>query len=969
MPLTLVTGRANAGKSRVLDEALREAACAGREGTLCLPAYPDVVRARRAYAARGPALGVTVTTLDSWAAALWAIRGDGRALVTAAQRNALVRRALASAGGESLAAVAQRPGTVGLVSRVALAMDGQPERVPASGVATGILGALRAYRNALSREGLMEPAEAWRVLGDTCEERWFPGPVCLAHFTDLSAAQERLILSAAAARADVLVAITWEEGFAPTRASDGLVERLRPGARMIEVGGGAHTPSVELTYVASHMFLERVRAPGVPADGDVRLSVAEGAEAESDRVAGELLRAIDDGFEPAHIAVVYRRPAEHAGALRRALAEAGVSAEFDVPVFARDTGLGRAIAHLMGAATESGWTRLSAFLRAPHSGVDPDSADALDRRWRRAGCGPGRSLADIRRVSESAAALVRASRQLAGRQVDGGTLARWQDMATRLLVNALGRGAPRAAGSDALDAAAHAALIRAIEQAAALSEGTSVDELLESFGATEVATGEGEGRGVLVTAAERVRGRRFDVVVIGGLTAADFAPKAAPDALEAGGVAEVLVRAGLPAPRADEDDVERLLFYTVCTRAARRLVLSRQVADAEGRPVRPSALLEEFLDMYRAPGAEVGAGGPPCGALGAGDLALGPAGAPPTRRRAWRTLASGGPRVRDGEGQRRARAVRRRIGPRGSLTSEEILTTLASREVFSATEIDTYVRCPYRWFHGHVLGPRPVDTPLDAPARGAVVHDALCAFYRTLPAELGMPRIDGSLSPEMVEVADRCVDDAVARLAAPRSVAEEVVLARARRSVLGFLGQDASFLPGFAPINLEWGFEGAEDNAAFEGFSLAGRIDRVDADAGGRLFVQDYKTGALGGGHSWSRGTERGNMQVLLYAEVARRRLGGGLAGAVYRRVCPTNVAERQNRGVYLSEFAGTPGLSERVDDAVGAEGLERAIRGAVEAASGAVAGMRAGRIAPEPARPECCRGCACARYCGTGAG
>jgi hypothetical protein len=85
MPLRVLTGTANAGKTGVIHERLRAHVAAGGRALLLLPSPPDVARAMIELAPQCP-VGLEVTTLGSHLDACWRVVGDGRQLVTAVQR-------------------------------------------------------------------------------------------------------------------------------------------------------------------------------------------------------------------------------------------------------------------------------------------------------------------------------------------------------------------------------------------------------------------------------------------------------------------------------------------------------------------------------------------------------------------------------------------------------------------------------------------------------------------------------------------------------------------------------------------------------------------------------------------------------------------------------------------------------------------------------------------------------------------
>ena len=89
---------------------------------------------------------------------------------------------------------------------------------------------------------------------------------------------------------------------------------------------------------------------------------------------------------------------------------------------------------------------------------------------------------------------------------------------------------------------------------------------------------------------------------MGGLTADEFSSSGRPSlALE---VTQRLTGLELPSDR----DLERLLLYTVLTRAVEHLELVRLKADSEGVATRPSIFWEELLDLYRVADPDSGGG-------------------------------------------------------------------------------------------------------------------------------------------------------------------------------------------------------------------------------------------------------------------------------------------------------------------------------------------------------------------------
>ena len=86
MPLKLVIGRANAGKTGWILTWALEALEQGTPPTLVVPNLADVRRLQRELSGKAP-LGVRVLTPDALAEELWQLHGDGRRLI--GERHAL----------------------------------------------------------------------------------------------------------------------------------------------------------------------------------------------------------------------------------------------------------------------------------------------------------------------------------------------------------------------------------------------------------------------------------------------------------------------------------------------------------------------------------------------------------------------------------------------------------------------------------------------------------------------------------------------------------------------------------------------------------------------------------------------------------------------------------------------------------------------------------------------------------------
>ena len=201
---------------------------------------------------------------------------------------------------------------------------------------------------------------------------------------------------------------------------------------------------------------------------------------------------------------------------------------------------------------------------------------------------------------------------------------------------------------------------------------------------------------------------------------------------------------------------------------------------------------------------------------------------------------------------------------------------------WSATQLETHARCPYRLFLRTIGVPDAEAAGLDVSARdeGRLLHAALEAWLRERGAAgpAGPAKDRGELRRVASEVfrafaAEGSVGDAGAWPAR-----REALLLRLERWVEAEAREES----GLAPALLEYEFGGSSGRPPLEipdeggAVLFRGRIDRVDAD-GGRLLVVDYKNSRGEREHRERLAPEalgRTSFQPALYVLAAARELG-----------------------------------------------------------------------------------------------
>ncbi|WAI00113.1 PD-(D/E)XK nuclease family protein [Methanogenium organophilum] len=299
-------------------------------------------------------------------------------------------------------------------------------------------------------------------------------------------------------------------------------------------------------------------------------------------------------------------------------------------------------------------------------------------------------------------------------------------------------------------------------------------------------------------------------------------------------------------------------------------------------------------------------------------------------------------------------------------TDPEIPPMLAARypedTVWSATTLEDYVTCPFRFYLRHVLGAEPLpeeDRDLSATAHGTIVHEVCQIFYTGW-----MASHDTGPGPGEKE-------EATARILAQA----ETVLARHTRSgaaweagMEAFLGTDGAG-PGlfeefilqetgtraaqFVPSLFEVDFGTPDRPGSIHDAPVAlpvpgeertlllrGVIDRVDRMADGAFLVTDYKTGSHPNQSAIIAGEA---LQLALYVRALEVASGAAGAGASYyemkRRGVVNSVVVHDTR--YADVLAPYPVKKMKKD----APPFREIIDTAVLAAARAAAGIRAGRF------------------------
>lgn len=212
----------------------------------------------------------------------------------------------------------------------------------------------------------------------------------------------------------------------------------------------------------------------------------------------------------------------------------------------------------------------------------------------------------------------------------------------------------------------------------------------------------------------------------------------------------------------------------------------------------------------------------------------------------------------------------------------------------SASALQTWAQCPFRYFLGNVLRvaetERPEDTlTISAADRGTILHRALERFLREAPPRESPDHPwDDAERDLMRRIGEECCAQAKAEGITGSSLLWRLERARILRDLDGFLAKDEEMRAelGVVPLEVEVSFgladPGSKKAAHVElgdgrAIALRGKMDRVDrAPDGSRLVVIDYKSGSSYAFRKLDEDpVKRGELlQLPLYAVAARSAYG-----------------------------------------------------------------------------------------------
>ena len=324
MPLTLITGPANAAKAGAVLERLR--AALPHDPVLVVPTSADATHYARELAGAGLVFGAEVTTFPFLMRDLARAAGIRTRPLGRLARAQVVRAAVADVELRALKASARGPGfadalgdlfaelqrSLASPGRFATAVRAWREDAPAH---AGELAALySAYHARLEALEAVDADGLTHLALNAAREAWDGRPLFLYGFDELLPTQLDFVESLVRhTDTELTVAVTYEPGRAALAGSATTVELLKPLARehlTLEPRSEHYAQSARSALHHLERGLFEPAGRRVPPNGAVRLLEAGGERAEAELVGASVLELLRDGMAPEDIAVLVRgRPA------------------------------------------------------------------------------------------------------------------------------------------------------------------------------------------------------------------------------------------------------------------------------------------------------------------------------------------------------------------------------------------------------------------------------------------------------------------------------------------------------------------------------------------------------------------------------------------------------------------------------------------------------------------------------------
>ena len=931
MGLLLYKQQTGAFLSNSIQEQLRASLERWGSAQLIVPSSDAVLLVKRQLGAiQELSVGVNVSTFDEWMRDQWKLYGSSDCLLSATLRKVFFQQILDGMSVDELGTLNASKGTVELLSKLAPEYLTDLDQIMASGqLSTGQMSAckvLERYKALLEEKLYVEMCQCLDYLLQSIPTQ---GPALVfSRVEDLSEARLQFVCKLSQKR-DVVFSLYVPEGPAGYAAEQQLELVGGPGCDCrVDAEPAPAAKSQELTDLLARVFRAKEGNEVTPS-GAVTFLSPLGQLAEAESISRYISQCVESGSKS--FAVYTSNSQKVWDALSQKLAAKGIAAHYKRSVRIQDSLAGRAFASLIDAYVTlseraeleknidyqasdhqmgdmSWWPprTLTDYLISPISGISVERAWMLDKSWR------GNRTLYATRVLETLSKAAMSSR-LCAETIKSLELGRIGSAAQRIIEYLATETSDEQAEvvpfeeTSLQNQESLKVMSKIVSSAQELHEAglKLTPQTLKSFielckdqaVMMPVSNGIESDIQVLiapVSQAHSFEPYSFDAVIFQGMDTLNFGVRASDGALQE------FVRHASKTPKVSEFARYQRDFYTALTTASTSVAFEK----VEQKDVFNAVALSEVKACYPKDYAKkTGV------ARGEEEVLVNllPQATDPERVAELPTIESGeiDPKLKN-------IVVLPRHLTRETLEQELQGLIEVSREglpLLSASQIETYLECPYKWFTQRRIKISQVDTEFAPMQMGTFIHRVLELTHATLLAEaLGCDVADVDLAVESAllkdipgsritsdnldhakQVLDSCfaqvwdeqfnnINRASSNELIPHSIQERKQVENLREDLKDLLEFEASHFIGYQPRFFELRFGREENVVEYAGAQFTGSIDRVDVNAHGQALIIDYK-------HKGTNDLKAYSAKLSLDSELSKEILPRHVQSAIYAQI------------------------------------------------------------------------------------
>lgn len=931
MGLLLYKQQTGAFLSNSIQDQLRASLERWGSAQLIVPSSDTVLLVKRQLGAiQELSVGVNVSTFDEWMRDQWKLYGSSDRLLSNTLRKVFFQQILDGMSADELGTLTTSKGTVELLSKLAPEYLTELDQITTSGqLSAGQMSAckvLERYKALLEEKSYVEMCQCLDHLLQSIPAQ---GPALVfSRVEDLSEARLQFVRKLSQKR-DVVFSLYVPEGPAGYAAEQQLELVGGPGCDCrVDTEPAPAAKSQELNDLLARVF-RATEGNEVTPSGAVTFLSPLGQLAEAESISRYISQCVESGSKS--FVVYTSNPQKVWDALSQKLAAKGIAAHYKRSVRIQDSLAGSAFASLVDAyvtlneraeleknidyqASEhqmgdmSWWPprTLTDYLISPISGIGVERAWMLDKSWR------GNRTLYATRVLETLSKAAMSSR-LCAETIKSLELGRIGSAAQRIIEYL----SAEASDEQSETAQSEEALLQNQESLKVMSKIVSSAQELHEAGLKltpqtlksfmnlckdqavimPVSNGIKSDIQVLiapVSQAHSFEPHMFDTVIFQGMDTLNFGVKASDGALQE------FIRHASKTPKVSEFARYQRDFYTALTTASTSVAFEK----VEQKDVFNAVALSEVKACYPKDYAKkTGV------ARGEEEVLVNllPQASNPD-------CVVELPTIEPGEIDPKLKNIV--VLPR-HLTRETLEQELqglieVSREglpLLSASQIETYLECPYKWFTQRRIKISQVDTDFAPMQIGTFIHRVLELTHATLLAEaLGCDvadvdsvvesallqdipgsRITSDNLDHAKQVLDSCfvqvwdeqfnnINRASSNELIPHSIQERKQVENIREDLKDLLEFEASHFIGYQPRFFELRFGREENVVEYAGAQFTGSIDRVDVNAHGQALIIDYK-------HKATKDLKAYSAKLSLDSELSKEILPRHVQSAIYAQI------------------------------------------------------------------------------------